>query len=106
MPRPAVFASDYKAAPYWWEATPPDDQAAGGALPSDADVAVVGSGYTGLHASGTLPPTVTGSMMIGPDSQGGPWPLPPGEYVVHYLLTDRYRSAASATFEVTDSGSP
>ena len=44
-------------------------------------------------------------MMIGPDSQGGPWPLPPGEYVVHYLLTDRYRSAASATFEVTSSGS-
>lgn len=62
-------------------------------------------GYTGLHASGTLPPTVAGSMMIGPDSQGGPWPLPPGEYVVHYLLTDRYRSAASATFEVTSSGS-
>jgi endonuclease/exonuclease/phosphatase family metal-dependent hydrolase len=58
-------------------------------------------GYTGLHASGTLPPTVTGSMTIGPDSQGSPWPLPPGEYVVHYLLTDRYRSAASATFEVT-----
>jgi endonuclease/exonuclease/phosphatase family metal-dependent hydrolase len=61
--------------------------------------------YTGLHASGTLPPAVAGSVMIGPDSQGGPWPLPPGEYVVHYLLTDRYRSAASATFEVTDSGS-
>ena len=58
-------------------------------------------GYTGLHASGTLPPTVTGSMTIGPDSQGSPWPLPPGEYVVHYLLTDRYRSAASASFEVT-----
>ncbi len=63
-------------------------------------------GYTGLHASGTLPPTVTGSMTIGRDSQGSPWPLPPGKYVVHYLLTDRYRSAASATFEVTSSGSP
>lgn len=58
-------------------------------------------GYTGLHASGTLPPMVSGSMTIGPDSQGSPWPLPPGEYVVHYLLTDRYRSAGSATFEVT-----
>jgi endonuclease/exonuclease/phosphatase family metal-dependent hydrolase len=58
-------------------------------------------GYTGLHASGTLPPTVSGSMTIGPDSQGGPWPLPPGDYIVHYLLTDRYRSAASTSFEVT-----
>ena len=58
-------------------------------------------GYTGLHASGTLPPTVTGSMTIGSDSQGAPWPLPPGTYVVHYLLTDRYRSVASATFAVT-----
>lgn len=57
-------------------------------------------GYTGLHASGTLPPTVSGSMAIGPDSQGGPWPLPPGEYAVHYLLTDRYHSAASTSFEV------
>jgi len=56
--------------------------------------------YTGLHASGTLPPTVSGAVTIGPDSQGSPWPLPPGEYVVHYLLTDRYRSAASAAFEV------
>ena len=58
-------------------------------------------GYTGLHASGTLPPAVAGSMTIGPDSQGGNWPLPAGKYVVHYLLTDRYRSAASASFEVT-----
>jgi endonuclease/exonuclease/phosphatase family protein len=58
--------------------------------------------YTGRHSSGTLPPTVSGSLRIGPDSQGGPWPLPPGRYVVHYLLTDRYRSAASASFEVID----
>ena len=57
--------------------------------------------YTGLHTSGTLPPTVNGTLTIGPDSQGSPWPLPPGDYVVHYLLTDRYRSAASTNFEIT-----
>lgn len=56
--------------------------------------------YTGLHASGTVPPSVTGSVTIDDGAQGGPWPLPPGEYVVHYVLTDRYRSAGSAAFEV------
>jgi len=57
--------------------------------------------YTGLHASGTVPPTVDGSLTLGDTSQGGPWPLPAGEYVVHYLLTDAYESAGSATFTVT-----
>jgi hypothetical protein len=32
---------------------------------------------------------------------GNPWPLPPGEYVAHYLVTDRYRTIGNATFEVT-----
>ncbi len=57
--------------------------------------------YTGLHASGTVPPQVDGSVTLGDSSQGKPWPLPPGKYVVHYLLTDAYTSAGSATFTVT-----
>ena len=57
--------------------------------------------YTGQHASGTVPPSVEGSVTMGETTQGRPWPLPPGDYVVHYLLTDRYRSAASASFTVT-----
>ncbi len=44
------FTGDYKAAPFWWEASPPD-ASAGDDLPDEVDVAVVGSGYTGLHAS-------------------------------------------------------
>ncbi len=45
-----LFASDFKAAPYWWDAVPRP------ALPlseppKQADVVVVGSGYTGLHAA-------------------------------------------------------
>jgi hypothetical protein len=56
--------------------------------------------YTGLHDSGTVPPAPSGSMTMDATAQGSPWPLPPGEYVVHYLLTDRYRSAGSARFEV------
>jgi hypothetical protein len=58
-------------------------------------------GYTGLHASGTVPPDTEGSVTLGPDAQGTPWPLPPGHYIVHYLLADQYNSAGSARFTVT-----
>ncbi len=51
-------------------------------------------GYTGGHEAGALPPTVFGEMTMGPDSQGNPWPLPPGDYQIHYLLADQYNSAA------------
>lgn len=50
-------------------------------------------GYTAGHDAGVLPPTVSGAMTLGPDSAGRGWPLPPGDYRVHYLLADRYRSA-------------
>ena len=58
-------------------------------------------GYTGGHASGTVPPSTDGSATIGPESQGSAWPLPPGDYVVHYLLADQYDSAGSTRFTVT-----
>jgi hypothetical protein len=57
--------------------------------------------YVGLHAAGTVPPSVAGSMTLDETAMGNPWPLPPGRYVVHYLVTDRYRSIGSAAFEVT-----
>jgi hypothetical protein len=61
--------------------------------------------YTGLHASGTDPPVVDGSVTFDGSTMGIPWwPLEPGRYVVHYLVTDRYRSIGRATFEVTGSG--
>ncbi|MEM1429699.1 MAG: FAD-binding oxidoreductase [Pseudomonadota bacterium] len=50
MARGAAFTADYKATPYWWEAAPPD-ASDGAPLPAAADVAIVGSGYTGLHAA-------------------------------------------------------
>ncbi|HSJ51876.1 MAG TPA: hypothetical protein VLA90_11445, partial [Actinomycetota bacterium] len=56
--------------------------------------------YTGLHGSGKVPPVVDGSVTFDESTMGGPWPLPPGRYVVHYLVTDRYRSIGSAAFEV------
>lgn len=57
--------------------------------------------YVGLHAAGTVPPSVAGSMTLNETAMGNPWPLPPGRYVVHYLVTDRYRSIGSAAFEVS-----
>jgi endonuclease/exonuclease/phosphatase family metal-dependent hydrolase len=58
-------------------------------------------GYTGGHDSGAIPPSVSGSMTLDDASPGRPWPLLPGDYVVHYLLTDQYESAGSAAFTVT-----
>lgn len=44
------FSPDFKPAPYWWDASPrqPDDLTK---LPATADVVIIGSGYTGLHAA-------------------------------------------------------
>ncbi len=45
-----IFTDDFKLEPYWWEATPrPVLETA--VVPATADVAIVGSGYTGLNAA-------------------------------------------------------
>ncbi len=45
-----LFAPDYKDKPYWWEAAPRPELPPI-APPARADVAIVGSGYTGLAAA-------------------------------------------------------
>jgi endonuclease/exonuclease/phosphatase family metal-dependent hydrolase len=60
--------------------------------------------YSEGHSAGTVPPRTVGEATLGPDSQGASWPLPPGDYVVHYLLADQYESAGSAEFTVEDEG--
>lgn len=45
-----VFTPDCKLAPYWWDRSPRPELAEA-ALPASVDVAVVGSGYTGLSAA-------------------------------------------------------
>ncbi len=45
-----LFSDDFKTTPYWWDRSPPEE-AGDAALPASCDVAVVGSGYTGLHAA-------------------------------------------------------
>jgi glycine/D-amino acid oxidase-like deaminating enzyme len=46
----ALFTDDFKTTPYWWERTPRPEIAMA-ALPGYVDVAVIGSGYTGLSAA-------------------------------------------------------
>lgn len=46
----SVFTADFKTDSYWWDATPRPNLDASH-LPKEADVAVVGSGYTGLNAA-------------------------------------------------------
>jgi len=46
----SLFTPDFKDSPYWWEAAPPDTE--GDVAPPEAvDVAVIGSGYTGMSAA-------------------------------------------------------
>jgi glycine/D-amino acid oxidase-like deaminating enzyme len=47
------FGSNLDFKPWWWEAAPPASDGAA-ALPGDTDVAIIGSGYTGLSAALTL----------------------------------------------------
>jgi endonuclease/exonuclease/phosphatase family metal-dependent hydrolase len=56
--------------------------------------------YTGGHDAGALPPSTQGKLVFGHGQQGKPWPLPPGRYTVHYLLTDQYDSVGSTSFTV------
>ena len=45
-----IFAADFKDTPYWWEAAP-RTTAVPEAPPKNVDVAIVGSGFTGLNAA-------------------------------------------------------
>ncbi len=51
--RDDLFAPDFKQEPYWWTAAPRPEETPG-PLPARADVAVIGSGFTGLSAALTL----------------------------------------------------
>jgi endonuclease/exonuclease/phosphatase family metal-dependent hydrolase len=57
--------------------------------------------YTGGATSGTMHGMPAGSLTMEKGTiQGSPWPLPPGKYVVYYLLADGYEAAAGADFTV------
>lgn len=45
-----MFTKDFKPQPYWWDAAPRPERK-DHSLPKSADVVIIGSGYTGLHAA-------------------------------------------------------
>ena len=59
-------------------------------------------GYVGGHEAGALPPQVFGEMTLDENSQGKPWPLPPGRYRIHYLMADKYNSAGYTNIRVVE----
>ncbi|WP_109477417.1 FAD-binding oxidoreductase [Paraburkholderia sp. C35] len=48
-PDSLLFHEDFRSAPYWWDAAPPETARA--PLPDSVDVAIIGSGYCGLSAA-------------------------------------------------------
>jgi glycine/D-amino acid oxidase-like deaminating enzyme len=49
----SIFAPHFKTQPFWWDGAP-RPQGPPGELPAQVDVAIIGSGYTGLSAALTL----------------------------------------------------
>ncbi len=45
-----LFSDDYKTTPYWWEETPRPELSQH-EMPAEADVVIIGAGYTGLSAA-------------------------------------------------------
>ena len=58
--------------------------------------------YTSGAYSGSVHGMPAGSYTFdATHHEGSPWPLPPGRYVVYYLLADAYQQVARADFTVT-----
>ncbi len=53
MSESSDFTSDFKTSPYWWERSPVEHRQVldSGSMLERCDVAIVGAGYTGLHAA-------------------------------------------------------
>ena len=65
-----LFTPERKLTPYWWEATPRPALEAS-PIPETVDVAIVGSGYTGLHAA--LPVARSGRTTLVVDAEDAGW---------------------------------
>ena len=66
----SIFARNYKSTPYWWERTPrPTIKEID--LPKETDVAIIGSGYTGLCAA--IQTSRNGRETVVLDAQDAGW---------------------------------
>lgn len=65
----SFYSDDVKFTPYWWEAAP-REPAPPAPLPGRTDVAIVGSGYTGLSAALTLARAGRAVLVLEKDDPG------------------------------------
>ena len=65
-----LFTQDFKTEPYWWDDAP-CPQLSQDELPHSVDVAIIGSGYTGLHAA--LQTARGGRSTLILDAQAAAW---------------------------------
>lgn len=67
--RPDIFSADFKEEPYWWMDAPlrRTDPAP---MPARVDVAIVGSGYTGLSAALPLARAGRSVLILEADTPG------------------------------------
>jgi len=97
----SIFAENLKLTPWWWEAaprpsTPPPD------LPVNADVAVIGSGYTGLSAALALARAGRSVVVCEADDPGAGASarnggmIGSGHRLSYTALTTRYGEATAA----------
>jgi glycine/D-amino acid oxidase-like deaminating enzyme len=66
---PDIFAPGFKTDPYWWEAAP-RPKTRERSLPAEADVVIVGSGYTGTSAALTLARNGRGVLLLDAEDPG------------------------------------
>ncbi len=64
-----IIHGDFKAEPYWWDAAPRRQRGASD-VPRKADIAIIGSGYTGLSAALTLARAGREVVVLERDSPG------------------------------------
>ena len=66
----SIFSKNYKSTPYWWDRTPrPTIKQID--LPKETDVAIIGSGYTGLCAA--IQTSRNGRETVVLDAQDAGW---------------------------------
>ena len=63
-------SKDFKTRPYWWDQTPCAEME-DSSLPAEADVLVIGSGYTGLHCA--LQTAAAGRTTVVIDAEAAGW---------------------------------